>query len=339
MPQLSTVNLLTLATPGLALNSLAWVHAWAVTHYGPHGLSWLPPDRLPLGDRVRLALRGKPCPRPQNRRTPADLGLPYATECLPVGSRQWLEIWQIPAEGRAKAVVLLFPAYGESKDTLLNAACQLRELGCATVLVDFRGAGGSSGTSTTLGVREAKDVAIVARWARQRWPHLPLVLFGMSMGAVAVVRAIALHRVRPAAIVLECPFDRLISAVRHRLQVMGAPSRGLAELILFWGCLQHGHNGFAHNPVEFARQVCCPTLLMRGSCDPRVSEAEVRGIFRALAGEKQLLQFAGAGHELLADADAEGWLAGVGEFLVRAIPSSGGVAAAEPFGERGARAA
>lgn len=319
MPQLLTANLLTLATPGLVLNSLAWVHAWAVTHYGPSDRPWLPPDKMPLRDRLRLALTGKPCPRPYNRRTPAAVELPYVAERWPIGRRQWLEVWQILPRTEPRAVVLLFPAYGESKETLLTTASILRDLGYATVSIDFRGAGGSSGTSTTLGVREARDVAIAARVARQRWPQLPTVLFGMSMGAVAIIRAVALHGVRPTALVLECPFDRLISAVRHRLQVMGVPAAGLAELILFWGCLQHGHNGFAHNPVEFARAIACPTLLLRGSCDPRVSAAEVAGVFQTLGGQKQLRQFPGAGHELLADFDAVRWRGQVGEFLGQAM--------------------
>lgn len=319
MLELSTIDLLSLSAPGLAINSLAWVHAWAVTHYGPRDRHWLPPDRLPLGEKVRLALMGKPCPRPENHLTPLDVGLPFRTERLPIGQQAWLELWQIPALQQPRGIALLFPAYGEGKDTLLMTARILRELGYVAVLVDFRGAGGSSGCSTTLGVREARDVAIAVRFARQRWPQLPLVLFGMSMGAVAIARAIALHSIRPEALLLECPFDRLISAVRHRLQVMGVPPRGLAELILFWGCLQHGHNGFTHNPVDYVRAIACPTLVMRGSRDPRVSATEIETVFQAIRSPKQFLQFPDAGHELLADCDAERWQAQVEAFLAGAI--------------------
>ena len=319
MLELSTTNLLSLAAPGLALNSLAWVHAWAVTHYDPRDRTWLPPDQLPMGDKVRLAFTGKPCPRPENCRTPADFGLPFRVDRLPAGRQAWLEVWQIPPQTQAIGVALLFPAYGESKDTLIATARILRGLGYRTLLVDFRGAGGSSGTSTTLGVREARDVAIATRFVRQQWPELPLVLFGMSMGAVAITRAISHHGLRPDALLLECPFDRLISAVRHRLQVMGVPPTGLAELILFWGCLQHGHNGFTHNPTDYVRAIACPTLVMRGSRDPRVSALEIERVFQAIRSPKQFLEFPTAGHELLADRDGDRWQSQVAAFLERAI--------------------
>ncbi|MEO0948161.1 MAG: alpha/beta hydrolase [Cyanobacteria bacterium J06641_5] len=319
MLELSTTNLLSLAVPGLAINSLAWVHAWAVTHYGSRDRDWLPPDKLPVGDKVRLALTGKPCPRPENRCTPADVGLPFQVERLPAGRQGWLEVWQIPPRDRASGVALLFPAYSESKDTLLATASILHALGYRLLLVDFRGAGGSSGNSTTLGVREAKDVEIAVRFACRHWPELPLVLFGMSMGAVAITRAIAHHGVCPDALLLECPFDRLLSAVRHRLQVMGVPASGLAELILFWGCLQHGHNGFTHSPVDYVRAIACPTLVMRGSSDPRVSAPEIECVFRAIHSPKQFLEFSGAGHELLADYDAKLWRTRVAAFLSEAI--------------------
>lgn len=319
MLELSTTTLLSLTVPGLAINSLAWVHAWAVTHYGSRDRDWLPPDKLPIGDKVRLALTGKPCPRPENQRTPADVGLPFQVERLSAGRHGWLEVWQISPRDRIRGIALLFPAYSESKDTLLTTAGILRELGYRTLLVDFRGAGGSSGSSTTLGVREAEDVAIAVRFARQQWPELPMVLFGMSMGAVAITRAIAHHGVRPEALLLECPFDRLLSAVRHRLQVMGVPASGLAELILFWGCLQHGHNGFTHNPADYARAIACPALVMRGGSDPRVSAPEIERVFQAIRGPKQFLEFPAAGHELLADRDTTRWRSQVTAFLSEAI--------------------
>jgi len=103
------------------------------------------------------------------------------------------------------------------------------------------------------------------------------------------------------------------------LLVMGVPASGLAELILFWGCLQHGHNGFTHNPMDYARAIACPTLVMRGGSDPRVSALEIKRVFQAIRSPKQFLQFPAAGHELLADYDATLWRSQVTAFLSEAI--------------------
>lgn len=43
-----------------------------------------------------------------------------------------------------------------------------------------------------------------------------------------------------------------------------------------WGGWQQGFNGFRHNPVDYARRVRVPTLLMQGDRDDRVSVAEAQ---------------------------------------------------------------
>src|SRR5262249_1798820 len=97
-------------------------------------------------------------------------------------------------------------------------------LGYSTFLVDFRGSGGSGGNVTTIGVSEAEDVASAWEYARKLTPGQPVVLFGQSMGAAAVLRALSLRTAEPAAVVLECPFDRLLSTVENRFTSMGLPA-------------------------------------------------------------------------------------------------------------------
>ena len=41
--------------------------------------------------------------------------------------------------------------------------------------------------------------------------------------------------VRADAVVLECPFDRLLTTVEHRFELMGVPAFPLARLLTFWG--------------------------------------------------------------------------------------------------------
>ena len=86
------------------------------------------------------------------------------------------------------------------------------------LLVDFRGVGGSSGNTTTVGVREAEDVAIAVNYTRSLDLKRPIVLYGVSMGTAAILKAVAQKKVNPDAIVLELPFTRLLDAVRSRLK-------------------------------------------------------------------------------------------------------------------------
>jgi alpha-beta hydrolase superfamily lysophospholipase len=152
-------------------------------------------------------------------------------------------------------------------------------------------------------------------YVRGRWPNERLILFGQSMGAAAVLRALSRRTIAPDAVVLECPFDRLLSTIEARFASTGLPSFPAARLLVFWGGVQHGFNAFNHNPAEYARQVTCPALLMHGTCDRRVYAEHIQSIYQNLAGEKELHCFEGLGHESYAAGRPEEWKACVRRFL------------------------
>lgn len=136
------------------------------------------------------------------------------------------------------------------------------------------------------------------------------------MGAAAVLKAAADDDLRPAALILECPFDSLIGTVRHRLTSRGLPSFPLADLLVLWGGVQEGFNGFRYRPIDSAARVQVPTLLMNGDQDEWVRVDEARAIFDALKGPKALRLFAGVGHDsCLRRRPEEEWKAIVGRFL------------------------
>ena len=188
-------------------------------------------------------------------------------------------------------------------------------LGFAVVLVDFRGSGGSSGNETTVGVREADDVFAAVQHARWFAPDMPCILYGQSMGSAAILRAIAGGGLKPDAIIIECPFDRLVATVGNRFTAMGLPAWPGAPLLVFWGGVQCGFNGFDHNPADYARAVHCPVLLLHGSADPRVTPEQVQAVFDNLAGEKRFELLDGAGHQPYLDTHPEQWKVAVQSFL------------------------
>ncbi|UBF27196.1 alpha/beta hydrolase [Kovacikia minuta CCNUW1] len=306
--------LLTLLTSGFAVNGIAWMQAYSMTHYVAGGERTTRPEKLSLAEKVGVVLTGVRLPRPANHQTPEQIGLGYETIQIEISNEEKLEAWFVPVAS-TRGIVLLFPPYGGSKQTLLAPGKILHDLGYELLLVDFRGVGGSSGSDTTLGVREAKDVARAVAYTQQRWSGRPIVLYGASMGAAAVMRAIADEGVSPTAIILESPFDRLLNTVRHRFDAMRLPSFPAAELIVWWGGWQQGINGFAHNPVESAKEIECPTLLIYGEDDKRVTLQEVKSIFDHLPGQKQFAVFSGIGHGSLAIDNPVKWKQQVQNFL------------------------
>ncbi len=263
--------------------------------------------------KVQLAVNGVAIERPEAELRPDGLRLPYEVHSYPGGAGQ-LAAWHIPY-ARAAGRVVLFHGYAASKGRLLPEARAFHDLGYACFLVDFRGSGDSDGDRTSVGYHEADDVVRTLAYVRKRWPNERLLVFGQSMGAAAVLRAMAHHPIGPDAVVLECPFDRLLSTVEARFAVTGLPVFPAARLLVFWGGVQHGFNGFGHNPVEYARRVKCPALLLHGTHDQRVSAVQIQSIYQNLGGEKQLHFFEGLGHESYAAHRVDEWKECVARFL------------------------
>ena len=194
-------------------------------------------------------------------------------------------------------LVILFHGYGGEKTGALPEARKFLEMGFAVLLVDFRGSGDSSESYTTVGFDEAEDVEAVVRYARQQIAPPQLILYGQSMGAAAVLRAIQVYGIKPDAVIAEAVFDTMLNTVRNRFHAMRLPSFPSAELLIFWGGHQAGFNGFEHNPLDYAAGVRCPILFLHGDADPRAQLEQARRVFTAVrSSNKQFKSFPGVGH-------------------------------------------
>jgi alpha-beta hydrolase superfamily lysophospholipase len=249
-----------------------------------------------------------------NDSDPQSQGLTFETRHFQTRDGLHLEAWYIP-NPQAKGLVLLLHGYSACKAHLLPEAKAFHDLGYATVLLDFRGSGGSDGSTTTLGVYEADDVAAAIQVLQESNPELPLVLYGQSMGSAAIFRAISKCGIQPRAVIVECPFDRLLATVENRFAALGVPAFPSAPLLVFWGGVQHGFNGFRHNPVEYARAVRCPVLLMHGEKDPRVTQEQAHAIYQNLSGVKRFALFPGVGHQSCFKERPDLWNQTVSQFL------------------------
>ncbi|HEV3204442.1 MAG TPA: alpha/beta fold hydrolase, partial [Gemmataceae bacterium] len=276
------------------------------------------PEQLTAWQKTKVLFTGVNIPRPVNYSTPVSLGIPFEIYQFSGKEGVSLEGWWIPSRlSSPRGIVVLFHGYAGCKADLLQEAAGVHEMGYAAFLVDFRGSGGSSGSQTSIGVWEADDVFSTCRFVQERWPNLPVALFGQSMGSAAILRAIAEFSIRPDCLILECPFDSLLSTVANRFQAMNLPSFPLSQLLVFWGGIQNGFNGFNHNPSEYAAKVQCPVLMLHGELDVRVTRAQANNIFKKLPVDKEFQTFENVGHASYIGVRPDEWKMGVKKFLNR----------------------
>lgn len=304
-----------------ALNILAYRHAYTMMHFEVGKPRTGLPESLSVGQKIGVLIWGVNIPRPRAGTNATALGTSASSLQIVEPNSIKLGAWYCAGPVKSPLVILFHGYTGEKSGTLAEGKV-FREMGCSVLLVDFRGSGDSSESYTTIGYDEAEDVAAAVRYARQNLPPSKIVLYGISMGGAAVLRAVHSCGVKPDAIIVEAVFDSLLHTVRHRFQAMGTPSFPSAELLIFWGGVQEGFNGFAHNPVDYAKSVTCPILFLHGSADPRAHTDEARRVYEAVPGPKQFKEFPDVGHAATVIRYPEQWRDTVSNFLNQATLKS-----------------
>lgn len=301
-----------LGTVFVLMNALAALHAYKFTHFTTaRGVKkHESATELSMGDKLKMAISGIDYPRPVNGTKP---NVPYETITLQSNKR--IECWLLKTMN-AKGTIILFHGYTADKSKMLDKAYAIQAMGYSTMLVDFMGSGGSEGKQCTIGYKEAEEVETCYDYLRGHGEQ-HVYLFGTSMGAVAIMKAVNDYQIVPEGIVIECPFGTMYETVCARFKMVGAPSFPMAALMVFWGGVENGFWAFSHNPVEYAKRIKCPTLLLYGECDDRVSRGEIDAIYNNIAGPKWLRTFAKAGHDNYLVSAKNEWQGALSGFLAR----------------------
>jgi uncharacterized protein len=224
-----------------------------------------------------------------------------------------LKGWYMTASS-AKGTVLLFHGHASKKTAVLEEAKGFRQMGYNTLLIDFRAHGNSEGNTCTIGYSETEDVKLAYDFIKQKGEK-NIILWGISMGAATVSKAMNDYPLEPSKIILEMPFASILQAAEGRIKMMGLPGEPLAVFITFWGGTEHGFWAFNMKPSSYVKQIKCPVLLQWGRNDSRVKQEETDLIYTNISAPKKLVVYQNSGHESLCEKEPTKWMKAVGDFL------------------------
>ncbi len=303
----------------ILLNVVIYNHAYNFTHFVDKDIPKLKATTAEdLGDfktQLSLAFWGIETPKLPNTTKPDT-----TFEAFTLSKNPQLHAWWIKTpDSLPKGIVILFHGYSANKASLLEPARVFRKLGYHTCLIDFRGHGNSEGNETSIGYYEAEDVKATYDYIKLYYPDLPTILYGASMGAVSVLKAVHDYQLKPNRLIIEAPFGSMKDAVLSRFENMGLPTQVLPDILLFWGGMQTNMNAFKHNTVAYAQKVTIPTLHIHGAKDPKVRRHETDAVFNALGGMRYLSILENCAHDNLMLDDPKAWTAAVWDFLEKPI--------------------
>ena len=220
------------------------------------------------------------------------------------------------ADGKRRVAVLV---HGFSYCLLgqVKYASLFHDMGFDCVLYDNRNHGLSGRAPTTMGICEAKDLATVCAWARERYGADALLgTLGESMGA-ATVMLHAKDDKRLAFAIEDCGYSDLQREIAvlmiRRFHVPPIPVLPLASLF----CRLRGGVFLGSVRPAKALKDCAhvPMLFIHGDADELIPSSMMQECFDAKAGEKERWLVPGARHADCFRADKEGYRAHLHAFL------------------------
>jgi len=284
------------------INIITAFHAYKFTHFYDAG------EAAPQNKAKAMFLGINAFKKPNDA---ADSGT--QTVILTTSDQLKLEGWYNTVDS-AKGTVCLFHGHGGRKSDVTKEAEGFRKMGYNTFQLDFRAHGASQGNTCTIGYYESEDVKLAYDFVKSKGEK-NIVLWGISMGGAAVIKAIKDYPLKPNKMIVEMPFGSVVEAAEGRIRLMGLPGEPLARLITFWGGVEHGFWAYGMKPKEFAKEIQCPVLLQWGKNDPRVSKKEIDDIYGNIATQKKLVVYDSCGHESLCKKEKEKWFTEVNDFL------------------------
>ena len=292
----------------ILINIMAFFHAYRFTHFSKSATAT---SVLPNGfwSKIKLIVFGVANPKPVAQQMPSN---PY--QSLIIAGKTPTHAWFFKTEN-AKGTVLIAHGYASQKSNMLDRSEAFLSMGYNTLLIDFMGCGQSKSYQSTLGFHEAQQVANAFAYLHNIGEK-NIILYGKSMGAVAITKAMKDKQLPAQGLILESAFGQMYATVCARFKSMGLPSFPMAGLLTFWGSVQNTFWAFGHNPIQYAKQINCPSLIMVGLEDDKVSFDETQQIYQNLLNPyKKLIAFAHAGHENLLQHSPAIWQSAVAGFL------------------------
>jgi pimeloyl-ACP methyl ester carboxylesterase len=221
--------------------------------------------------------------------TPASFGLIFEDVSFRSSDGVQLAGWWVGVP-EAKGTVVMVHGLNRSRVEMVRRVPFVHGEGWNALVIDLRRHGASGGTATTFGAKEKEDVEAAVALARERAP-VPVVLWGVSLGAASVMLA-AGEDPQVAGVICDSSYRSLDDTIRHHLRLFRGwkpwlrlvPVWPVADEMLFW---MGRRGGFDPSVVDVraaaARLSGRPALFVANSEDRRMPK-EIAFDLAAAAG-------------------------------------------------------
>lgn len=223
--------------------------------------------------------------------------------------------WWVPRD-TPRAVAILMHGYVMNRAENAGLAAALYESGFACLLFDLRASGKSGGKQVGLGWLERVEVLAACRLADKRYPGVPRVLIGSSMGAAAAAFALEAKPDAGHALILDSCYHRLPSATIGWWRFIGGwPAAVLLAPVVLVAWPLSGMNPFRVCVGRALTRSGKPVLILHGRRDKLVAPFHAERNHASAVGPKRLVWFDDAGHSEMRWTEPDRFLKELLDFL------------------------
>ena len=258
--------------------------------------------------------------------TPQSYGLGFETVEIRTADGETLQAWWVPAEG-ARGTVLFFHGNAGNISHRLDYLLMFNRLRYSTLIVDYRGYGGSTGTPSEEGTyRDAEAAWDYLRHARLAQPR-DVVIAGESLGAAVATWLAAKISLIPDPSPEGRREDRAPAFPSEERTKAGMGPRAVALFSTFTSATDLGAEVYWFLPVrllsrigydnrENLKRIRAPVFIAHSRDDDIVPYAHGKRLYEAASEPKAFLEMRGGHNDGFIFTQSE-WVAQLGAFLDR----------------------
>lgn len=229
--------------------------------------------------------------------TPLAIGLPFEEVWLEAAPDVRLHGWFVPRSD-AKGVALIFPGNAGSIGLRLDWLRMFHDLGYASLIVDYRGYGRSTGAPSEQGTYDDASAAWDHLTRTRGWQPGDVVIVGESLGGAIAAELAA--RTAPRALVIQSAFTSVPDLAGQ----------------IYWFLPVRLISRFSYDTRSYVRSVTAPILIAHSPEDEIIPFTHGRALFEQASEPKAFVELRGGHNEGFLFVRRE-WVEALGAFLRR----------------------
>ncbi len=231
-----------------------------------------------------------------------------------------LHAYEINQTGN-KWIIVVHGYISEAKN-MAEVANHFAEQGYRVLVPDLRSHGQSEGDSIGMGAWDSEDIVEWTKYILKQDSSANIALYGVSMGASTVMMASGNEQLPKAVKVAveDCGYTSAWDEFSFQLDdLFGLPSFPALDAANLVTKLRAGYDLRDADAVSAVKRKKIPMLFIHGDSDDFVPTDMVYPLFKAAAGEKELMLVKGAGHGKSREVDPLAYWEKVDTFLEKYI--------------------